>query len=458
MIKKLLDFLPGKKKKAPPQPQLKIIARAEHNVSRNDISEYALKVLYRLNKSGYEAYLVGGGVRDLLLGQHPKDFDVATSAHPEEVQALFKNARLIGRRFKLVHVLFGREIIEVATFRGQEDEEEESDSKLRKSSEHGLILRDNVYGTIEEDALRRDFTVNALYYCVKDFSIHDYANGLKDIQSRTLRLIGDPEARYREDPVRMLRAVRFATKLGFTIAPETRRPIAGMGELLGHIPAARLFEEVLKLFMSGHALANFHLLRELGLFQYLFPDTDACLKSGDPHKLSFIEIALRNTDERIQSNKPVTPAFLFATLLWFPLQKEWDRLKQAGHSEFPSLHLAAQHVMDAQSNATSIPKRFGIPMKEVWEMQLRLPKRAGKRAEQTITHPRFRAAYDFLMLREEAGENLDGLGKWWTEYQSAEPHKRSKLANSTENTGRKRPPRKNNRPRRAPPADSRQNG
>ncbi len=449
MIKKLLDFLPGKKKKRAPSYELKIIPRQDHNVSRNDISEYALKVLYRLNKSGHEAYLVGGGVRDLLLGQHPKDFDIATSAHPEEIHDLFRNSRLIGRRFKLVHVLFGREIIEVATFRGQQDEEE-SDSKHRKSSEHGMILRDNVYGTIEEDAIRRDFTVNALYYCVKDFSIHDYADGLKDIKNRTLQLIGDPEERYREDPVRMLRAVRFATKLDFTIAPETRSPISSLANLLTHIPAARLFEEVLKLFMSGHAVANFHLLRELGLFSALFPATEACLAAGDARMLKFIEIALRNTDARIQANKPVTPAFLYAALLWFPLQREWQKLKQTGNSEFPALHIAAQHVIDGQSSATSIPKRFGIPMKEVWEMQLRLPKRTGKRAEQLVGHPRFRAAYDFLLLREEAGEDMGGLGKWWTDYQSAEPHARSKLAHNTDNNGRKRRPRRPNKSRRKP--------
>ncbi len=304
-----------------------------------------------------------------------------------------------------------------------------------------MILRDNVYGTMEEDAIRRDFTVNALYYCVKDFSIYDYAGGLKDLEARKLQLIGDPESRYREDPVRMLRAVRFATKLDFAIAKETHAPIEKLAHLLAHIPAARLFDEILKLFLSGHALDNFRLLRKYGLFAHLFPATEKALESNGELALTFIENALRNTDKRILANKPVTPAFLFAALLWSPLQTERNRLKAEGNSEFPALHLASQHIINQQSGVTSIPKRFGIPMKEIWEMQLRLPKRAGKRAEQIASHPRFRAAYDFVLLREESGENLNGLGQWWTAYQESDPHGRRKLLRSLDGPakgGRKR--------------------
>lgn len=443
MIKKLLGLLPGnKKQKKTEQFDLNIIPRAEHNVSRNDISDQALKVLYHLNKAGFDAYLVGGGVRDLLLGKHPKDFDIATNASPEEVHRLFRNSRLIGRRFRLVHVLYGREIIEVATFRGQHDDNAEEDqSKVSASSEHGMLLRDNVYGTQAEDAIRRDFTVNALYYCIKDFSIYDYAGGLDDIHNRTLQIIGDPETRYREDPVRMLRAIRFATKLEFSIAENTARPIRELAPLLTHIPAARLFEEVLKLFMSGHGLDNFRMLREYGLLEALFPETEKALQKNPAFGIPFIEEALNNTDQRIRQDKPVTPAFLYAVFLWLPLQTEWSKMKAQGNSEFPALHLAAQHIINKQSAATSIPKRFGIPMKEIWEMQVRLPKRQGRRAEQLITHPRFRAAYDFLCLRESAGESLQGLGEWWTQYQKADEHQRKALLKDAGGST-KRPPRK----------------
>lgn len=449
MIKKLLGLLPVNKKSKKPEPfSLQTVPRADHNVSRNDISDHALKVLYRLNKAGFDAYLVGGGVRDLLLGKHPKDFDIATNASPEEIHRLFKNSRLIGRRFRLVHILFGREIIEVATFRGQHDDNDDDNPKNSKhsaSSEHGMLLRDNVYGTQAEDAIRRDFTVNALYYCIKDFSIHDYAGGMDDIHHRRLQIIGDPETRYREDPVRMLRAVRFATKLEFDIADNTAKPIHELAPLLTHIPAARLFEEVLKLFMSGHGLDNFRMLRKFGLFAALFPGTDKSLDKNPGFGIPFVENALINTDERIRENKPVTPAFLYAVFLWLPLQQEWQRMRAKGNSDFPALHLAAQHIISKQSDATSIPKRFGIPMKEIWEMQVRLPKRQGRRAEQLITHPRFRAAYDFLCLREASGESLNGLGNWWTEYQQADEHKRKNLMKDLDGSV-KRPSRKRTPP------------
>ena len=428
---------------------LNIIPRKNHPVSRNLISPSALKVMHRLHSKGYEAFLVGGGVRDILLGHQPKDFDIATNAHPEQVHALFKNSRLIGRRFKLVHILFGREMIEVATFRGQASEQNE------KQSEHGMLLRDNVYGTIEEDAIRRDFTVNSLYYSPKDFCIYDYLNSLNDIQDKQLRLIGDPETRYREDPVRMLRALRFASKLGFEISPETRDPIYEYAPLLGNIAAARLFDEVLKLFLSGHASSIFKDLLKYGLFGPLFPQVNQTLNTH--HRASFyiklIEAGLHNTDQRIRAEKPVTPAFLYATLLWPEVDRIWQQLKAEGVPEFPALQQAGQQALQAQVKHISIPKRFSLMMKEIWEYQIRLQKTQGNRPLQLIEQPRFRAAYDFLLLREQAGENVNGLGKWWTNFQIKHPapvhHKSRKpryKSNNAEN--REKDDKKHSRPPR----------
>lgn len=433
-VKRLLNRIkngatPAKNTKEP-QTKLQIIPRDNHPVSRKDISSPALKVLYRLNNSDYQAYLVGGGVRDLLLGLHPKDFDIATDAHPEEVNQLFKNSRLIGRRFKLVHVLFGREVIEVATFRGHHETPALS-ANQSTSSEHGMLLRDNVYGTMEEDALRRDFTINALYYCVKDFTIYDYAGGLQDIEKREIRLIGDPEQRYREDPVRMLRAIRFSAKLDFTITPETEAPIYELSSLLSNIPAARLFDEVLKLLLSGNALSTFTKLRHYNLFSHLFPVSENALKQGPERYLKLIEQALVNTDERIKQGKPVTPAFLYAALLWPALEEQWEKIKSNNTPPFPALQQASQRVITAQCKSTSIPKRFSLNMKEIWEMQLRLPRRSGNKAQLLAEHPRFRAGYDFLLLREQSGENLDGLGQWWTDYQESDEHSQRSMTSNT---------------------------
>ncbi len=433
-VKRLLDRIKNgatqAKKTEEPQTKLKIIPRDSHPISRKDISSPALKVLYRLNNSNYQSYLVGGGVRDLLLGLHPKDFDIATDAHPEEVNNLFNNSRLIGRRFKLVHVLFGREVIEVATFRGHHETPALS-ANQSTSSEHGMLLRDNVYGTMEEDALRRDFTINALYYCVKDFTIYDYAGGLKDIEKREIRLIGDPEKRYREDPVRMLRAIRFSAKLDFTIAPATEAPIFELSSLLSNIPAARLFDEVLKLMLSGNALNTFRQLRHYNLFGQLFPSSEYSLKKGPERYLKLIEQALINTDERIKQGKPVTPAFLYAALLWPALEDQWEKNKSNNTPPFPALQQASQKVITSQCKSTSIPKRFSFNMKEIWEMQLRLPKRSGNKALLLAEHPRFRAAYDFLLLREQSGEDLDGLGQWWTDYQKSDEHVQRGMTNKT---------------------------
>lgn len=405
-----------------------IITRDHHPISRKDLSDNALKVLYRLKDAGYESYLVGGCVRDLLLGKHPKDFDVATAGHPDEVNDLFRNARLIGRRFRLVHVRFGREMIEVATFRADHESQKNLTDSHARQSEGGMLLRDNVYGSVEEDARRRDFTVNALYYSIEDFAIHDYANGMADLNNRVLRMIGDPEARYREDPVRMLRAVRFAAKLEFTIEPNTEEPIRRLSGLLANIPAARLFEEVLKLFLSGNAEMTYKLLREFDLFRHLFPLTEQALQqSDDPSVELLILNALRSTDQRIRRGKSVTPAFLYAAMLWQPMQQRLEQLRREGVPPIPALHQASQEITQEQGRATSLPKRFSGPMREIWELQQRLPQRFGKRAEQLLQHPRFRAGYDFLLMREAAGAPLDGLGQWWTDFQAADEEQREEM-------------------------------
>jgi poly(A) polymerase len=411
---------------APPRStsQADIIPRDEHPVSRQHISEAALKVLYRLDGAGFEAYLVGGCIRDAMLGKMPKDFDVATNATPEQVRGLFRNSRLIGRRFRIVHVRFGREVIEVTTFRGKP--QDEHGQHLAQQSDDGLLLRDNVWGNIEEDALRRDFTVNALYYSIADFSIHDFANGMQDIEARTLRLIGDPATRYREDPVRMLRAVRFAAKLDFTLADDTEAPIYELAPLLLQIPPARLFDEVLKLFMAGHGLMTFRLLSHYDLFGMLFPESEEAMADAAWAE-RLIEQALTNTDRRIAEGRPVTPAFLLAAFLWAPVVHRQQLLEGEGMPPIPALQTATQQVISRQLQHTSIPKRFGMPMRDIWELQARLAQRGGKRAFQTREHPRFRAAYDLLLLREQSGEIPGGLGEWWTAFQEGDEHQQRRL-------------------------------
>lgn len=429
-------------------PRLRIIPREDHSVSRKLFSDAALKVLYRLHNAGFEAYLVGGCIRDSLIGRIPKDFDVATDATPEQLRDLFRNSRIIGRRFRIVHVRFGREVIEVTTFRGKPNEDH--GEHLAHQSEHGLLLRDNVWGNIEEDALRRDFTVNALYYNIADFSIHDWADGVRDIESRTLRLIGDPTTRYREDPVRMLRAIRFAAKLDFQLDEATEAPIRELAPLLLQIPPARLFDEVLKLFLAGHAVETFQALREYDLFAMLFPEADEAMAEL-PWAEPLIERALANTDARIREERPVTPAFLFAALLWPGVTQRMETLKAEGMPPIPALQAASQQAVSRQLQHISIPKRFSLPMRDIWDLQQRLPKRRGKRALQTREHPRFRAAYDFLLLREEAGELAPGLGQWWTAFQDADDHERRRLMDKVDSgppgaaEGRKRRPRKRRR-------------
>ncbi len=372
-------------------------------------------MLYRLKKSGYQAYLVGGGVRDLLLGREPKDFDVATDATPEQVKAVFRNCRLIGRRFRLAHVRFGREIIEVATFRS-------ADFGKAEQSANGMVLDDNLYGTIEEDALRRDFTINALYYNIADFSVIDYSTGMADLETGLLRLLGDPETRYREDPVRMLRAVRFAAKLGFNIEPATEAPIHHLGHLLEDIPPARLFEEVLKLFISGYAVSTFEKMRHYDLFAWLFPQTEEAL-SHEEHEfpLTLVLKGLENTDRRLAQEKPVTQAFLFAVLLWEPLRRMAEELERTqGLPPYAAIQQAAGLVIERQVQRVSIPRRFTTPMREIWGLQPRFHNTKGKRPARLLAHPRFRAAYDFLLLRAEAGEADPELATWWTRYQESQ--------------------------------------
>lgn len=446
MLKRLISRLKPGKAANKSTTQKEVVGRDHHCISRSDINENALKVLYRLRKEGYQAFLVGGGVRDLLLRSAPKDFDVATDAHPEEVHKLFRNSRLIGRRFRLVHVLFGRDVIEVATFRASHNEDHHKQEASKNDA--GMLVRDNVYGDVNEDAMRRDLTINALYYNIEDFSVHSYAGGIQDLEQRLIRMIGDPATRYREDPVRMLRVARFAAKLDFEVHQDTAEPIPENAELLQDIPAARLFDESLKLFLSGQAVTTFHILREYNLFAQLFPMTDECLDDSEFNQRLVIK-ALENTDKRIQQGKPVTPAYLYAALLWPALVKQRKHFESQGMPPMPALHEAAHVVTKNQVTRTSLPKRFSIPMKEIWEMQLRLPRNHGKRAEQLVTHPRFRASYDFILLRESAGENLKGLGEWWTTYQNTNEVARQHLAQP-----HKKEVYKKRRPRRKPSQSS----
>lgn len=403
-----------------------IIPRPEHIISRANISDNALKVLYRLHNEGYEAYLVGGGVRDLLLGREPKDFDVATDAHPEDIRRVFRNCRLIGRRFRLAHVHFGREIIEVATFRAAHNGEEE---KAGVDSDTGMILRDNVYGTVEEDAMRRDFTINALYYNIEDFSVVDFTGGVRDLNNGVLRLLGDPETRFREDPVRMLRATRFAAKLGFSIEPVEEALLEELGHLLDEVPAARLFDECLKLFMGGFAVEAYEKLRHYDLFRHMFPQTDASLSLEDHEfPITLVYRGLQNTDDRVHSGKPVTPAFLFAVLLWEPVRRRAERAMAAGTAPIPAIQDAAAEVVLNQLQHVSLPKRFSMPMREIWSMQPRFEQRGGKRPQRLLQHPRFRAAYDFLLLRAEAGEADKELAEWWTQFQTVDESERGAMA------------------------------
>jgi poly(A) polymerase len=421
MIKRLISLFSPYKLNPMLTQKVRVIPQKEHGISLDQISPNAIKVINRLTEHHFEAYLVGGAVRDLLLGSSPKDFDIATNAKPEEINALFRNSRIIGRRFKIVHVRYGREIIEVTTFRGQN-----SDSSHQVESDTGQLLRDNVYGDLESDAIRRDFTTNALYYSPKNESVYDFVNGSDDIDQRVLTLIGDPLTRYKEDPVRLLRAIRFAAKLGFTISPLSADPIPKNAELLQHVAPARLFEEILKLFLNGNATATYELLKDYQLIQQLFPVTYSILDKNPVYEAIIREVML-NTDKRIRNDKRVTPAFIYATFLWPAMREQQLQLSQQGLSPLEAFHQASQGVISQQLQTIMIPKRFLIPMKQIWELQWRLPNRLGKRAFKTMEHPKFRAGFDFLLVRENAGENLNGLGNWWDSFQQASDNTRTKM-------------------------------
>lgn len=425
-----------------------IIPRNQHKLSKTDISGNALKVLNRLNSAGYQAYLVGGSVRDLLLGKVPKDFDVATNATPNQIKNLFRNGRIIGRRFKLVHVIFHRDIIEVATFRGNEGVEAN-----QLTNERGMLIRDNVYGTLDEDALRRDFTINCLYYNIDDASIADFTGGVKDVENRIIRMIGSPETRYQEDPVRMLRAIRFSAKLHFDFAPETAEPLERLSPLIRHVSSSRLFDEMTKLYQCGEAEGVQQLLLKHGLFAQLFEQTHALLNSPDYPVNAFIGIGLENTDKRIHDNKPITPAFVFAVILWFPLL---ERAKTLQNDEnlppLPALEKAMSEIIIEQNQVVAIPKRFTQVMREIWLLQFRFPKRLGGRAANLLQHPRFRAAYDFLALRALAGDESMELADWWTTFQEVDAEKQIEMvaAITTPATQGTKKPRRRRKPKPPP--------
>ena len=396
-------------------PSLRIIPREQHVISRKNISKAALRVLYRLHEAGYDGFLVGGAVRDLLLGGHPKDFDVATNATPEDVKKLFRNCRLIGRRFRLAHVVYGPEIIEVATFRGTG--EDDSSQGGDRHIVDGRIVRDNVWGTVEEDALRRDFRVNALYYDISDFSVRDYVGGMQDVENRVLHLIGDPVTRYREDPVRMLRAVRLAAKLNFRIDAAAAAPFEELGPLLLDASPARLFDESLKLFLSGHGLKSFRMLEKSGLLKFMFPATARSLARGDEALRKLIEEGLGSTDARVAEGKSVTPAFLFAVLLWGEVRDLAHAWIVKGVESGQAWGRAVAHVVSEQCQRVAIPRRFTITMEEIWALQPRFEQVQRKRVFRLMAHPRFRAAFDFLLLRATESPAVDQLGQWWAHAQ-----------------------------------------
>jgi len=460
------DVKPARKstrKKATPaaakrDPNVPVILSADvHGIDPALISKNAIRVTEGLQQGGHRAFIVGGAVRDLLLNVAPKDFDVATDATPDQVQKLFRRARIIGRRFQIVHVQFGQDIIETSTFRALVDtpvdaprappspppprlRRGEMDTRTHAVDASGRVLRDNVWGEQHEDATRRDFTINAMYYDPATQTVLDYHDGMADIRARLLRMIGDPATRYREDPVRMLRVVRFAAKLGFEIEPATRAPIAELADLISNVPAARLFDEMLKLLLSGHALACLTRLRAEGLHHGVLPLLDVIFESQ--HGEKFITLALTNTDERVRAGKGVSPGFLFATLLWNDMQTRWEQYTAAGEFPVPALHRAMDDVLDMQTEKLAIHKRFSSDMREIWGLQLRLEKRSGRSAMKLLEHQRFRAGYDFLLLRCESGELDASVGQWWTDFITGDAGARESLLSQG---GKDRAPKKRRR-------------
>jgi poly(A) polymerase len=425
---------------------------AEHGIRRESISYGARKVCEILAAHGHEAYVVGGAVRDLMLGHAPKDFDVATDATPEQVHKLVRRSRLIGRRFRIVHAVFHDEVVEVSTYRALNPSDLGGEApRDRVVDEHGRVLRDNVWGNREQDAARRDFTVNALYYDPAGETVLDYHRGVRDLKSRRLRIIGDPRTRYREDPMRMLRAVRFAAKLDFHIDPKTRAPIQQMAELLENVPPARLFDEMLKLLLSGRAAASVHRLRAEGLHHGLLPLLDVILEQ--PLGEKFVNLALAQTDARVREDRPVSPAFLFAALLWHQVLAAWRGRERRGERPIPALYAAMDEVLDIQTDKLAIPRRLTATMKEIWSLQPRFESRSGRRPFAVLEHPRLRSGYDFLQLRADSGEAPKELLDWWRRFMDASPEERSELllpARAGEKKRRRR--RRKKQPAGAPPA------
>ncbi len=438
MIRRLIDRLLNRKTRGP-RAAIREKAReykgSELGVIHGAISDAAFRTCETLQKAGHQAFVVGGGVRDLLLGLRPKDFDVATDATPEQVRSLFRRSRVIGRRFQIVHVMFGRETIEVSTFRAIQDEAE--------TDEHGRVLRDNVWGTQPEDAARRDFTINALYYDPLADRILDYHDGVRDLKKRSLRIIGDAEQRFREDPVRMLRVARFVAKLGFSIEPRTRAPIRALAPLISNIPSARLFDEMLKLLVSGHAMACLHELRREGLHHGLMPMLDMILEQPDGER--FVTTALERTDQRVLAGKPISPGFLFASLLWQPVRIRWQQAVAAGAPAIPALSDAIDAVLDEQAEKLAIQRRHIADMREIWMLQPRFERRTGRTPYALLEHIRLRAGYDFLVLRCDAGELPAELGDWWTEFLDAAPDERTALIARASENGSGTGPRKRRR-------------
>lgn len=438
MLKKFVNRLFARKSSA--TDEAKVYKRASHGIARDAISPGALKVTQTLQGAGFKAYVVGGAVRDLVLGGVPKDYDVATDATPEEVHHLIRRSRIIGRRFRLVHCMFGRDTVEVATFRGSHAGEEDPEDGLIQKDAHGRILRDNRFGSQAEDAERRDFTINAMFYDPATESLLDYHGGFADVKAKRIRIIGDPAERYREDPIRMLRAIRFAAKLGFNIDAATRAPIRKLADLLGNVPSSRLFEEMLKLLLSGHAAEAIRQLRGEGLQHGLLPMLDVILEQ--PLGERFVNLALEQTDRRIREDKSVSPAFLFAALLWHEVLAAWKALEAAGERPAIAMFASMDQVLDAQCKKLAIARRFTITMKEVWSLQPRLDNYSGKRPLSLLEHPRFRMAFDFLLLRAESGEAPSETAAWWEEFQHAEPGVRLAMLTPETGGGKKRRRRK----------------
>jgi poly(A) polymerase len=401
------------------------IAASKHGIDRSLVPRSALRTCETLQAAGHHAYLVGGAVRDLLLGIVPKDFDVATDATPEQVKSHFRRAIIIGRRFRLVHVMFGSETIEVSTFRAYDTGERDTDV-------HGRVLADNVFGQQHEDAARRDFTINALYYDPTTGEVLDYTEGVRDIARRRLRIIGDPQTRYREDPVRMLRAVRFAAKLGFEIDSATRAPIARLANLIENVPAARVFDEMLKLLTSGHAVACISRLRAEGLHHGLLPLLDVILEQAQGER--FVMLALARTDERARSGKSVAPGFLFATLLWHSVLANWNARVAAGEHKMPALEAAIDQILETQTEKLAIQRRFTSEMREIWTLQPRFERRTGQAPFRLLEHLRLRAGYDFLLIRCAAEEAPADLGEWWTKFIHGSEEERAALMQEASKT------------------------